>query len=373
MSGRGGQEYFFYLLNYGLSALDGFEITIITPGYNPLLEKLKERNIKILYINFNNPNFFRSFKRFKSFISENKFDLIHTHDLLSNLFVYLTFKNKKNIINSVSSRYFVLMSMFMPFKTRFIKHIISYLEKKLFLFNDFNICPTKNIMSDYLHLGVPPSKTSVIYPGLDYDNTLTNAEEKEKIRKKIIGAESKKIKIVCLFGSFDRLRNGYDVYMKIVEEFKTKYPDSPVKFAVYGEQSEQLQIYLNQKNVAEDIAVVENYYSPNDVIQAIDIMALPYRYCAFPLPLLKAQKFYKPVVASETGIIPEIIYDGINGYLLPVADYVSFAEKIKNLAENEELYKTMTENIKKSFKEFKLEDMISKHSDIYRRLIELSN
>ncbi|MBP7653742.1 glycosyltransferase, partial [Candidatus Dependentiae bacterium] len=221
MSARGGQEYIFYLLNYGLAQSQNYEITLITPGYNPLLEKLKEYNIKIYYMNFSNINFFRTLKRFKKFLSENNFDIIHTHDWLSNLFVYLIFKTKPLLIKSVSTRYFVLLSHYMSFKIRLAKHLIGVLEKKLLLFNHFNICTAKNIMSDYIHIGIPPYKITVIHPGLDYTNTQINEEEKEKLRKKIIGADSIKIKIACLFGSFDRLRNGYDVYVKIIEQFKT--------------------------------------------------------------------------------------------------------------------------------------------------------
>lgn len=57
------------------------------------------------------------------------------------------------------------------------------------------------------------------------------------------------------------------------------------------------------------------------------------------LPLAIYESFYKrvPVVSTKAGGTPEIITDGHNGFLAEVGDFVSLAEKTKQLLENREL------------------------------------
>jgi len=259
----------------------------------------------------------------------------------------------------------------MDFKKKIAHYLFCRLEIIMQRFNEINICVSKNILSDYLYAGAKPEKLKLILPGIDYSIIQISEDDIAKIKKTVIGAESDKIKIACLFGAFDRLRNGYDVFMKIIETILKKYPDTPVKFAIYGSRrSEDLQIYISQKKLTEHITIIDNYFAPDDVISAIDIMVLPYRYCAFPVHILKAQKYFKPVIASDVGIMTEMIRDGENGYLLPVADYISFAEKINELCVNPELYGQLVDNIAGFPQKFRLSDMIDRHCSVYQKKIQ---
>ena len=71
---------------------------------------------------------------------------------------------------------------------------------------------------------------------------------------------------------------------------------------------------------------VENVY------HTADIVVVPSRWQE-PLGLinLEAGACRKPVVATRSGGIPEVIIDGENGYLVDIGDVAALAEKVSTL------------------------------------------
>ena len=68
-----------------------------------------------------------------------------------------------------------------------------------------------------------------------------------------------------------------------------------------------------------------------------DLFLLPSNYEGLPMVILEAMSFGKPVVASDVGGISEIVTNDWNGYALR-NEASLFAEKIKYILENEEVY-----------------------------------
>lgn len=65
--------------------------------------------------------------------------------------------------------------------------------------------------------------------------------------------------------------------------------------------------------------------------QQADIFVLPtYNEC-FPLVLIEAMKFGLPVISTYEGGIPDIVEDGVTGYLVPPKDVSKLADKLELL------------------------------------------
>ena len=65
--------------------------------------------------------------------------------------------------------------------------------------------------------------------------------------------------------------------------------------------------------------------------RAADVMAFPTRNEAFPLVLLEAMGHGLPVVASREGAIPEVVDDGVTGFLMPKDDPGALADRLAEL------------------------------------------
>ena len=83
--------------------------------------------------------------------------------------------------------------------------------------------------------------------------------------------------------------------------------------------------------MADRVHFVGRVADPLPYLQAADVFALPSAYEAFPLVVLEALACGLPVVATPTGGIPDLIEDGVNGYVVP-ADPAALAQALLALA-----------------------------------------
>ncbi len=76
-------------------------------------------------------------------------------------------------------------------------------------------------------------------------------------------------------------------------------------------------------------------------VSSYDILCLPSRQDGRPVVVLEALAMGVPVVSSRVGALPELVEDGVNGYLLAAGDYDSFAHKIGDMAASRDKLRAM--------------------------------
>lgn len=146
--------------------------------------------------------------------------------------------------------------------------------------------------------------------------------------------------------------------------------------AIAARLSKNIRIfYTSGLRTQCSLPVLENLHSIGPVAfehmpdryRDMDILLMPTVREGFGLSVAEAMACGLPVVASDCSSIPELFEDGKGGFLCPVGDVDSFAEKINLLAENPELRKRMGEYNRARVEElFRLDQMISR----YRQLFE---
>jgi glycosyltransferase involved in cell wall biosynthesis len=80
-----------------------------------------------------------------------------------------------------------------------------------------------------------------------------------------------------------------------------------------------------------------------DVMNAIDVMALPSRREPCALVYVEAALLAKPIIACRSGGAPESVADGETGLLVPVNDSAAIAEAVLTLVENRDAARRMGE------------------------------
>ncbi|HEV2215333.1 MAG TPA: glycosyltransferase family 4 protein [Terracidiphilus sp.] len=87
---------------------------------------------------------------------------------------------------------------------------------------------------------------------------------------------------------------------------------------------------------------------------------------ACPLAVLEAMSFKLPVIASNTGGLPELVSDGRNGILFPVRDIEKLQAALERLLEDADLRRAMGEDGYQSvLKEHRIEDTVGKYADVF--------
>lgn len=104
---------------------------------------------------------------------------------------------------------------------------------------------------------------------------------------------------------------------------------------------------------------------------ASDCFILPSYAEGLPLTLLEAMASGLPVIATPVGGIPEVVQEGINGYLIPIGNSIALSDKIKRFIQNPLMVKRMKENnLTKINDQYRVDVVIRQYNALYKDLTQ---
>ncbi|MBN1913732.1 MAG: glycosyltransferase family 4 protein [Candidatus Omnitrophica bacterium] len=107
------------------------------------------------------------------------------------------------------------------------------------------------------------------------------------------------------------------------------------------------------------------------ILSSIDVFALTSLWEGMPVTVLEAMSLAKPVVATDTGGVREVIKEGETGFLVPVRDIKAMSEKIVSLLRNRQLRIKMGKAAKESLREdYNMPTAVSRTQNVYLDLIK---
>ncbi len=106
------------------------------------------------------------------------------------------------------------------------------------------------------------------------------------------------------------------------------------------------------------------------ILEQCHIMAFPSYYReGVPKSLIDACAIGRPIVTTDSIGCKDVVDDGVNGFLVPVRDSESLAQKMRILIENKALRIKMGKaSREKAEREFALEKVIERHLEIYTKI-----
>ena len=108
-----------------------------------------------------------------------------------------------------------------------------------------------------------------------------------------------------------------------------------------------------------------------EVFANTDIFIHPTLNDCFPLVILEAMQYSLPVVSTIEGGIPDIVEDGVTGYLVPKKDVETMAEKLEMLINNLELRHRLGKAGRQKYeREFTLEIFEQRLKSTLQQIIE---
>ncbi|WP_244521568.1 glycosyltransferase family 4 protein [Bradyrhizobium sp. DOA9] len=99
------------------------------------------------------------------------------------------------------------------------------------------------------------------------------------------------------------------------------------------------------------VKTINAYISPADtgrLFQSATVVALPYKDATQSGVLASAYGNSRPVVASATGGIPDVVTDGVNGLLVPPGDATALADALERVLTSKTLAATLTEGARQT-------------------------
>lgn len=114
-------------------------------------------------------------------------------------------------------------------------------------------------------------------------------------------------------------------------------------FLVLGEGAERpaLERLIAEKKLDQKVFLLGRVPQARDFLPAFDIFVLPSLKEGFPWAVLEAMAAKVPVIATDTGAVPEIIDHGKNGLVVKPGHPQAIADGLSELLANDHLRQTL--------------------------------
>ena len=166
---------------------------------------------------------------------------------------------------------------------------------------------------------------------------------------------------------------GVDHLIAALPALRNKFPD--VQLVAVGEGSDlpRLQSLARDSGVADHIHFLP-FIAHHELPSAFDhcqVFAMPSRGEGFGLVFIEAMARGKPVIGGDHGGTPEIINDGVNGFLVPYGDLVQLVDRLARLLANDALRHDMgAQALAKARRDFTFSRFAFELSVILRELLD---
>ena len=160
---------------------------------------------------------------------------------------------------------------------------------------------------------------------------------------------------------------GVDLLIEAVS--RLQFFDFELKIAGYGTQQDYLEELVETYGVQDKVEFVGARDDLDDFMRWADVMVMPSRFEGLPMVLLEAMSFELPVVATRVGGIPEVIENGVNGWLVDPENVDCLTAQLQQLLENPQLLFGIGERARQRIQsEYSITLMMERHTALYRRL-----
>jgi L-malate glycosyltransferase len=174
-------------------------------------------------------------------------------------------------------------------------------------------------------------------------------------------------KIICHISNFRKVKRVEDV----VEVFKKIRESMPAKMLFVGDGPERSNVerLCREYNVCGDIVFLGKLKSTKEILNLADLFVLPSETESFGVSALEAMASGVPVIATNTGGLPEVVQDGVNGFLSPVGDTDKMAADSIRLLENQKLLNEFKQAAIKRAADFDINKILPLYEDLYKSVI----
>ena len=199
------------------------------------------------------------------------------------------------------------------------------------------------------------SKLDVIYNGLVDLNQKTN----------LIDDNDKNY--LLMLATFEK-RKGYDYLFKALKHLKKTNPQITTKIYGDGNAKQYKRVKMQIKHYDLEENVFLNKFAENSfqIIKNCKLMLVPSQADeSFGYTIVEAMSLSKPIISTNTGGIPEVLENGVSGYVCSKTNPIAFSESIKELLNNDKKYKNFSINARKRYlAKFKASTMASTYREM---------
>jgi glycosyltransferase involved in cell wall biosynthesis len=193
------------------------------------------------------------------------------------------------------------------------------------------IAVSPEVRDDLVRLGIAPaSKFRVVRLGIELDERVaTDAGTRAGIRK-LLGI-SEEAFVVGWVGRMTAVKRTTDV-LHAMRRLLDSDVDAYLLLVGDGPERRQLENKAHDLGIARRCRFVGYQDEVADFYSAIDVLLLPSANEGTPVSVIEALAAERPAVATRVGGVPDVIRDGVDGFLVAFGDTDSLGDRLAELA-----------------------------------------
>ncbi|RJQ53526.1 MAG: glycosyltransferase family 1 protein [Nitrospiraceae bacterium] len=308
--GWGGQEIRILQESLGMMKR-GHRVVIAAPARSSIFKRADEAGISVLPAYFQKHNPF-SIVSTASIINRVKPDIVNTHSSSDSWVSALAVKLSGHGAGIIRTRH-----LSTPISKSFTSRLI---YEKL---PDSVMTTGEQIRQNMIHdNGFSASKIISIPTGIDLERF--NPEKVEPAFR----SNNFSVGMVGVLRSW----KGHVYFLEAINKIKNKIPEMSFYIAGDGPQHENIEGLISKLSLNDMVFMLGHREDVPGILASLDVVVHPsYANEGVPQSILQAFAMEKPVIASDTGAIKEVLIDGKTGLLIEPKNADALAGKIIEL------------------------------------------
>jgi glycosyltransferase involved in cell wall biosynthesis len=305
---RGGQEQLFGLI-WGLRR-KGLRTLLAAPLDSPLARKAEEAGIPVVEFRQRSEFSPKAYARLRSILRNHPVDVLHFNTPTPVIPGGLAARREGVPVVVCSRR------VNFPLSSRFSRHKYNWLLDRVFTVSD-------SIRQTLLAAGVREDLVEVIYEGADLDwiDSLPPAEVELSGRRPLIG-------VVAHLSQ----EKGHTTLLEAVYLMtRSGCPEFTVVIVGDGELRPALELMVQRFDLGGRVHFLGFRSDSEKLMKRFDIFCLPSLSEGLSSAILAAMAAGLPVVSTTVGGIPELVEDGVTGFLVPPGESEPLAAALTRL------------------------------------------
>jgi glycosyltransferase involved in cell wall biosynthesis len=340
-----------------------YEITMgCLRAQGPLLDLLQGSNLMIEEFypkgGIDSPAGIYQLLRLAAFLRWGKFDVVHTHDLWSNLLGVPAARlaGVRAIISSQRDlSHFEWYRGLRRSLLRWIQNLSHVVLTNAIAIRDALIAED----------GFVPDKLRVIHNGLD-----TGRFQNRKPDRARLFPYAGEGKLIVLVGNMHTDVKGHPFLIAAAPAVLREFPQTRFVFAGDGESRPTFERQVETLGLQPNFIFLGRRNDIPDILASCDIAVLPSKAEGLPNALLEYMAAGMPVVASRVGGNAELIDDGVTGLLVPAQDVEGLAAALLRLLHDPDLSRQLAAvGRRHATRNFSFERLIEEVDELYTELL----
>jgi len=177
-------------------------------------------------------------------------------------------------------------------------------------------------------------------------------------------------KIIVHISNFRPVKRVTDV----IEIFDEVQHHLPARLLMVGDGPDRFkaECLSRNKGLSEKVIFLGKQDSVAEILSVADLLLLPSENESFGLVALEAMACEAPVVASKVGGLPEVIREGIDGYLIAPKNVKAMASRTVEILSDPEKHRKMGINARKfAMEKFCSTKIIPLYEEYYHQIVNL--